>query len=461
MYTRTINVPIGMLLLLLISGCTPFAQYRTEYDLCTNPEGVLSTACEKHALQEVPAGEGAKYLLGFVEFDDQGLLWDRRQMRAILDRLEVESASHDLLMVAFVHGWKHSAAPGDGNIETFRNVLARLSLDEAQISHKTGRPARRVAGLYLGWRGGTVSVPVVENLSFWERKNTAQKVGHGGMTEVLSRLEQIKRDKDSVEPPERRATRLVVIGHSFGGAVVHNALGQILESRFVRTVGPDGVQGDVEGFGNLVLLINPAFEARQFAALSDMSAERGSYFKTQLPVVAVLTSEADYATRYAFPAGRVLSTLFEKTHETPRWNAAVRHEESIEEGESNVSAVGHFEPYRTHRLYPAKFVARGSTSALTSSESLRSALLAASSWEDDRPSSKITFGDLILERTATSAGRNPNMVIYVDKQLIADHNDIDDERIIEFIKQLILISTLSKESKDTVSKALQISPSTR
>jgi len=460
MQTRTFNAPIGILLLLLISGCTPFAQYRTRYELCTNPDVVLSKDCEKHALQQVPTGEGPDYLLAFIEFDDQGQLWDRKQMRAILNRYELESSGQDLLMVAFVHGWKHSAAPGDGNIETFRKVLARLSLDEAQISRQTGKPARRVAGLYLGWRGGTVSVPVVEDLTFWERKNTAQKVGHGGMTEVLSRLEQIKRDKDSVEPPESRATRLVVIGHSFGGAVVHNALGQILESRFVRTVGPAGVQSDVEGFGNLVLLINPAFEASQFAALSDMSAERGSYFKTQLPVIAILTSEADYATRYAFPAGRTLSTLFEKTHDTARWNAVGHHEEAIAENEANVSAVGHFAPYRTHRLYPVKLVDRGSTSVLTSNESLRSALLAAASWENDHPGSKIPFADLILERTATSAGRNPNMVIYVDRQLIADHNDIDDERIIEFIKQLILISTLSKETRATASKAMQIAPMT-
>lgn len=450
--------PFVLLVLLALSACTPFAQYRTQYDLCANPDSALAPACDKHALQQVPAGEGTSYLLGFIEFDDQGLLWDRKQMRAILDRLEQESAAQDLLMVTFVHGWKHSAAPGDGNIETFRKVLGRLSQDEAQISRQTGKPPRRVAGVYLGWRGGTVSVPIVENLSFWERKNTAQKVGHGGMTEVLSRLEQIKRDKDSIEPPERRATRLVVIGHSFGGAVVHNALVQILESRFVRTVGPAGLQSDVEGFGNLVLLINPAFEASQFAALSDMSAERGSYFKTQLPVIAVLTSEADYATRYAFPAGRTLSTLFEKTHQSTRWNAAVRGEESIDQGKSNVSAVGHFEPYRTHRLYPVDSSNRSSAPVLSSKESLRSALLAANAWENDRPGSKIPFADLILERTATSAGRNPNLIIYVNKQLIADHNDIDDERIIEFIKQLILISTLSQENKDSVSKALQLSP---
>jgi pimeloyl-ACP methyl ester carboxylesterase len=443
-------------LLLALAACAPFTQYRDQYNLCVNKQPALTADCEKHALQQVPVN-GNNYLLGFIEFDDQGQLWDRKQMRAVLDRFSTEAANQELLMVVFVHGWKHSAAPGDGNIETFRQVLGKLSEGETQISRQTGRPARRVAGVYLGWRGGSVTVPWVENITFWERKNTAQKVGHGGVTEVLARLEQLKRDKESIQAG-RSNTRLVVVGHSFGGAVVHTALAQILEGRFVRTRGPDGSQTDVEGFGNLVVLINPAFEARQFATLSDMASERGSYFKSQLPVIAILTSEADYATRYAFPAGRQLSTLWEKTRDTPRWNAVTKSEEIISEGDANLRAIGHFQPYRTHRLYPNKIVQRAAIPSLSSQASLKAALQAANAWENDQPGSKIAFADLTLERTATSAGRNPYLLTYVDKQLIHDHNDIDDERIIEFVKQLILISTLSEESKGAINKALQAVP---
>jgi len=68
---------------------------------------------------------------------------------------------------------------------------------------------------------------------------------------------------------------LVIVGHSFGGAIVHSSLVQILEDRFVRTDSlSSNIQSNVEGFGNLVVLINPAFEALQFSALSDMSTER-------------------------------------------------------------------------------------------------------------------------------------------------------------------------------------------
>lgn len=439
---------------MVLSACAPFTQYRTDYQLCDNPTPGFAKECETYSLQQLPAADGASYLLGFVEFDDQGQIWDRKQMWAVIDRLNAEAAEKDLLMVVFAHGWKHSAAAGDGNIETFRKVLARLSEDELHISRKTGLPARRVVGVYLGWRGESVNIPYLDNVTFWDRKSTAQVVGHGGVTEVLSRMELVKRDKDSTVPGGSSGTRLAVIGHSFGGAAVYTSLAQILQGRFVRTTGPSGQQSNIEGFGNLVVLINPAFEASLFTPLSDMSTERGTYFASQLPVMAILTSEADYATRYAFPAGRFFSTLLEKDREITRKNAVTHQDETIDEGRANTQSVGHFEPYRTHALYPTATVARENVAELSTSESVRAVAVASAAWEADVPRSKIDIAGLTLERTDRSAGRNPYLVVRVDKQLIKDHNDIDDPRIIEFIKQLILISAQSPERKELLQKSL-------
>lgn len=435
-----------------ISACAPFQQYRSVYpDICISPAPTPSPECETHALQQLPSEKNNHFLLGFIEFDDQGQLWDRKQMSDVVGNLAAEAGKKELLMVVFVHGWKHSAAPGDGNIKTFRKVLAQLSDLEAQVAAKTRLPQRQVAGIYLGWRGGSMPVPLLENITFWDRKNTAQKVGHGGVTEVLSRLELIKQDKASTEPvPSRSRTRLVVVGHSFGGAVVHTALAQILESRFVQTTGPAGVQGDVAGFADLVVLINPAFEAMQFTPLSDMATERGTYFASQLPVVLEMTSEADYATRYAFLAGRWLSTRFEKSKIRKRWNAVTRSLESVDESELNITAVGHFKPYRTHRLYPISNRERSQLKALSVADSMRMFSQSSADWGQDKPGSKIPFGEVMLERSISSAGRNPYLLAYVDKHLIADHNDIDDPRIIEFVKQLIMISTHSPDQLQTI-----------
>jgi pimeloyl-ACP methyl ester carboxylesterase len=353
-------------------------------------------------------------------------------------------------MVVFIHGWKHSAAPGDANIETFRKALANLSAADASVSRRSGRSPRRIVGVYLGWRGGSVSVPGIKELTFWERKNTAHKVGHGGVTEVLSRLELIKQTKNHMEGSTD--TRLVVVGHSFGGAVAYAALGQILANRFVHTTGPVGVQSTVTGYGDLVVLINHAFEAMLFASLSDMSFERGSYFQEQLPVVAVLTSEADDATRLAFPLGRRLSTLFENDHDMMRLNATTKATETIDGGSANVTAIGHFGPYRTHTLVPSDSRSRAEVAPAEPEQAASVFAQTSSGWAEDKPGSEIAFGGLTLKRTDTSAGRNPYLVAYVNKEIINDHNDIDDPRLIQFIEQLILISTQPTQSMEKVDR---------
>ncbi|ARO88797.1 hypothetical protein EBAPG3_014035 [Nitrosospira lacus] len=81
----------------------------------------------------------------------------------------------------------------------------------------------------MGWRGESVSVLGLDNLTFWSRKNAPERIVHSGVTEVLSKLELLKRTKDSMVPggslPNKTsATRLVVVGHSFGGAIVHSLL---------------------------------------------------------------------------------------------------------------------------------------------------------------------------------------------------------------------------------------------
>jgi pimeloyl-ACP methyl ester carboxylesterase len=433
-----------ILLCLTITGCISHRQYRTDYSVC---EISTSNACDSHALQRYD-----RYLLGFIEFDDQGQLWDRAQAASVIDAITREAAEKEVLIVVFVHGWKHSAAPDDDNIKTFCRALASLSEADARTQRDAGASPRQVIGVYLGWRGGSVSAPLIKELSFWERKNTAAKVGHGSVTEVLTRLEQIKRTKNALE--EDGESKLVVVGHSLGGAVVYAAVGQILENRFVHTEGPTGLLSNIPGFGDLVVLINPAFEANRFATLSDLSFERGTYFESQLPVLAVLTSEADDATKRAFPIGRWFSTLFEKTHDMKRRNAVTGEVETIDGNKANLTAIGHFPPYRTHTLAPVQAGRAAQPQAMEPAQVASYSLEAGTQWADDKPGSVIRFGDVELERGLNSAGRNPFLVIYVDGDLIRDHNDIDDPRIISFIEQLILISAQSRpQLKQTLDRA--------
>ncbi len=440
---------ILLLMSVLLCACTPLGQYREKLEPCVSAD--LENDCQEHALQEFKPADPARagYRLGFIEIDDQGQLYGSRrdQMHTVITAVANEMArdgGQDILNVVFVHGWKHSAAPHDDNIATFRAALARLADTELAVSKATGNRPRRVFGVYIGWRGLSVTPPVLKEFSFWDRKNTAHEVGHGDVTEVLNRLDDLRQVKDSLEEDKRSDSRLVVVGHSFGGAVVFSALRQQLASRFLRTMGPVGVASDAEGFGNLVVLINPAFQAQLYSSLHDISTERPSYFPSQLPLLAVLTSEGDDATRLAFPAGRWFSTLFEKERKVSRFNRVIGKDEEFSQKQANRAALGHYAPYRTHYLEASGSAAPADAPADYSREA-ESVLTVSQKWENDAPGSSIAFPGSVLTRTANSAGRNPFLVIRVDRELIHDHNHISDERVAAFITHLILVAGQSDD----------------
>lgn len=417
-----------------ITACTGNIAYRTQYDLCEIAQS--EKKCDNASLQFYKNPEKAEesYTLGFVEFDDQGQLYDRKQMNILIKHLYSMASTDDLLMSVFVHGWHHNAKANDSNIVNYRNTLLKLSRLEQFDAKQAQRKPRKIVGIYVGWRGESVTIPYLNTLTFWDRKSTAQKVGHGGVTEFFSRLEEIRNVKESTYTDNKEIqNRLVIIGHSFGGAVVYSALSQILMDRFVDTKGPVGTASTVKGFGDLVILINPAFEALQIATLNDMANERGSYFSDQAPVLAVLTSEADLATKYAFWAGRVFSTAPAKHRNVTRINKASKQEQLIKQGSADRTAIGHFKPYITHRLNPDKAPQTGNMlQALTD---------VRNSWQQDKPGQVIHFPGSVLEHRNTTVARNPYLLIQVDKDIIPGHNEIYDERVVSFLSFLIMLST--------------------
>lgn len=429
----------SLVMVLVIAGCAGNVAYRTEYKPCVSTQPV--TECPANSLEEYsdPADPALAYTLGFIEFDDQGQLYDRRQMQALLDYLYRIAGVDNLLMTVFVHGWHHNADNNDNNIAHFRQSLLMLSKLEQSDARANKRRARKIVGIYLGWRGESVTVPLLNTLTFYGRKDAAQTVGHGGVTELLARLEEIRDTRESVRLRDESDTnRLVVVGHSFGGAVVFSALSQILMERFVDTKGPVGTSSNARGFGDLVILINPAFEAMQFANLSDMANERGSYFPEQAPVLAVLTSEADYATKYAFWAGRALATAFDSHRTVSRLNRGSGQEQRIDQGEADRNTIGHFEPYITHRLDPDI-----SSEAVEMLEVLGSV---RSGWAADAPGKDIQFRGSILRHLDKSVTRNPYLNIEVDKKIIPGHNEIYDPRVLDFLANLIMLTTTENEA---------------
>jgi pimeloyl-ACP methyl ester carboxylesterase len=449
---QEIFVPFLFVLLCsaLLGACASDDIYRNKFEPCVGLE--TDTKCRASSIQvhNNPGRPDENYLLGFVELNDQGHMPNRRQLHELVNTLDQESKANDLLMVVFVHGWHHNAGydengKEDGNVVEFRDVLKRLSRAEAAASQSgSGYPRRKVVGVYIGWRGDSVEVPLLKDVTFWERKNTAHDVGNGAIMEVLARLDQIRRAKTRPDKGnDDSLTRLVVIGHSFGGAVVYSAVSQILMERLVQASPPSitNTCKKITGFGDLVVLMNPAFEASLHKPLRDTAGGCTSFSPQQLPVLAVLTSEDDFATRYLFPLGRWPGTLFESY-------------KGDSSRDADYTAVGHHLGYITHDLNHAG--GNAGEAEIPAQESYGLFAKVLQGWTNDAPEGEIPFPGSKLKRRGgnTTLSHNPYLVIRVDEKIIQDHNKIYDQRVMDFLRHLIMLSTATPQQRTNAQRAM-------
>ena len=138
---------------------------------------------------------GAPYELAIVEFDDQGRCYDRGQMDAVARRLDAlapfdpPQAGQDVILVAFVHGWKHDARSDDDNLTAFRALLSE-TVEYEKSAVAPGAKPRPVIGVFVGWRGLSDYGlgDVVADATFWGRQAAGQRVAVGSVRELFGRL---------------------------------------------------------------------------------------------------------------------------------------------------------------------------------------------------------------------------------------------------------------------------------
>lgn len=440
------SLPLLTGLLLLSCRGVPLQQYHLEPGECV---GDPATTCSDAYIED----HRPEYLLGFIELDDLGWAWDRNQGLALFAAIDREVKERDVLMVVFAHGWKHNASSCDNNVACFRDTLSQLHVGERAMAAAEEREERRIIGVYVGWRGLSVKGKI-GNTTFYGRKGTAHKVGSGAVTELLVRLEYARRQAHQRDPDS--LTRLVIVGHSFGGALIYSATSQLMMERLAAG---DVFSGTVRGVGDLVMLVNPAFEAARYQPLHDTLTAKvrlQEYGPDQKPVMAIVTSRADGATLKAFPAGRAFSAKKDD----------YRPDRRAEQKASNKTAVGHYEPFRTHFLdvndgtpeptqrkdnapgcsCPFKLSGREMTDEDRASEIQKT----LKGLREQRRESK---GALMSFPTADLRHDNhspylPIQMISVDPKIIQDHNDIYQPAFIDFLRNYILLAAGPEESGD-------------
>jgi len=394
----------------------------------------------------------------FVEFDDQG--WVQGSDKSLrpppgqprsndyfddfgnqLQKLYRQYSHRGLTLVVFVHGWHHNARADDSNVRDFRRLLDEVAHAENRATQ--GGLGRRVVGIYVGWRGESLPVDYLSDLTFWDRKAVAERVAQGSVRELFARLDHL-RDEACLKGNEP-AIRLLTIGHSFGGLITYNAL----SGELLRTAARADANNHATRLGDLVVIVNPAFEGTRYEPLLAAGQRPERYRAKQLPVVIVATSRADLATRIAFPFARVFSTLFE-TQSWEQWLAGI-------------SAVGHSDRYITHDLSvcdrrkpecraacpgaEVKERTYGKLSMPTMEERLiRERNHMAGLMVNGFGSDTFLCNQLYLTATDRWAPENnPFWVVSTSGDVMKGHNDIFNNYFVGFIRQMYLAVLLQQE----------------
>jgi len=433
MFHKKCSELIALSLSILRSAYAYNKIYRGDLSNCISDS---SDNCENHAITHYFPNTDKEFHLGFIEYDDQGQLRDRNQMRKVLDTYSTISGTDDVIVIVFVHGWQHNAAPGDSNVESFKQLLAHISHNETVASQQDKRATRKVLGAYIGWRGRSSGLPILKHLTFWNRKKTADRVGLRGVTEALLKLAKIVNLKAGIAMSESKPpnSRMAVLGHSFGAQVVFTALKGVLADRMIDTRGDKIFIENYKRFANMVILINPAFEALHASTLFDILQEDcRDYPKGNPPSLVMLTSEADKVTRYIFPyVGRSL-ILFESHQDLNRQICTKdgMAKITINEFEANRTTIGHFEPYQTHKLAPLQD--KNIRKSDFNPRSLKEA------WVGQDFDSQLDFEGVKLTHLGRTHPFNPYLNIYVDGSLMKHHNDIYGKEILGFLRDIISI----------------------
>lgn len=425
-------------LILGVLGCAPQTPYRTG---TAAGEVVAATP---DLCPELKEPSTHKVPIAYVEIDEQGYFQDRGQLDHALE--VVTRAGKPKYVVVFIHGWFHNAGQTDDNVQHFKCALNNLqSID--------GNAGEEVVGVYVGWRGESWTLPGIKFATFWDRKNTSEEIGRGSLVEFLTRLERVV--KSTPESPNK----LMLVGHSFGASVVFNSVGQILMERFLldaarlasksATAGhSQSKPGLISGYGDLVVLVNPAIEATRimpfFSVLNEYTAKEPDLFAPgQPPRLVILSSEGDWATRGTFPVARVFSTLLE-SYADRELVTPYRETMKLDQRHLDWQTMGNVEQLQTHQpLHEAqKWSGKcppGDRDWLVKAIEERKAEQRAKGEADTGAGWRRAFGEstVTVSHRGITTPSSPVWIMAVGKELIRDHSDIASPVMICFLDELL------------------------
>jgi hypothetical protein len=336
--------------LILLGYVVPFAT-----DYLDDPADSNQNECKKEGHSDHPQQISRPAHPGGVlkiRLTDDGAFVDRCELTDIryelnwdtheADRAPPKPGARSLpkFVVLYIHGWKHYGE--DDVYKKFNKLIQRLADDPANADKK------QVLGVYVDWNA-TSKVPpfnwfAFDNLTFWTKQAIANHISQSGVTtKIIGSINSVLSEGE-----DPAANQFITIGHSFGAGMLFSATKQSLIYDLDKAQPPsrDGYYRPISGIANMVILLNPAFEAARYTALDSFIRPKERFHKDQLPLLLSVSSDGDWATKYLFPPGQMLNHY--------RWGP-------------EITALGNYH-YHTHSLLEEDSGACGSSSPKNLSE---------------------------------------------------------------------------------------------
>lgn len=244
-----------------------------------------------------------RYTLAAIEFGELGSYSDASKGE-LSNTIQLLKSTERPLLVVYIHGWLNNATSGD--VGNFKGFLSRLSQSRQVKIHRYN-----VFGVYFAWPGKTLDIPYLNYLTFWNRKQAAERIASNG--DCLDAIEQLSQTARLHEN-----NYVFLIGHSFGGLILERTVEHTLRTLQGQKVRPPW---------DLALMLNPASDSvltRQLVAnlyslydyypnpLPGNPLRWGGHFVPKSggdpiaesqPTVVEVQSENDTATGTVFPIG--------------------------------------------------------------------------------------------------------------------------------------------------------------
>lgn len=230
----------------------------------------------------IPSEDSGLYQnLGIVEFDEYGDLWDLQQLVNIKSLIAKNSKDNQPVIV-FIHGWNNNSSPDNGDLQRFSEFNQGLEGFEP-------------VGIYIGWRGKSVSGPL-HYATFSERRVATDRVASIALTRCLWEIRQTARANN-------KNRKVILIGHSFGGRILEQVASSSVLNYYNFVLKAQELESDRRKhlIGDLILLINPASESLNAKQLK-LAMREWPY--AEPPGIISLTADTDSATGRIWSLGK-------------------------------------------------------------------------------------------------------------------------------------------------------------